>query len=136
MRRVAIVLAIITLILGIRFGTFVASGADSYGYVSQADLWLRHSLVVDQPLGRDAPWPDATWTLAPLGYRPGDQRGTMVPTYSPGLPMLMAVFKAILQQRGVLHSAAVAAPLRPLTAEEIAAVGAELPTLPRLASVA
>src|SRR5262245_21793180 len=94
-RRLAIALSIVTAFLGIRYGTFAASGADSYGYVSQADLWLQRSLVVEQPLGRDAPWRDAVWTLAPLGYRPGDERGTMVPTYSPGLPMLMAAFKAI-----------------------------------------
>jgi hypothetical protein len=94
-RRVAIALAVVTLILGIRFGTFAAGGADSYGYVSQADLWLQGSLIVEQPLGRDADWPDAVWTLAPLGYRPTDERGMMVPIYPPGLPMLMAVFKAI-----------------------------------------
>src|SRR5262245_23794276 len=93
-RRLAIALTIVTAILGIRFGTFTASGADSYGYVSQADLWLQRTLIVEQPLGRDAPWREAVWTLSPLGYRPGDERGTMVPTYSPGLPMLMAAFKA------------------------------------------
>lgn len=95
MRHLAIALAIITAVLGIRFGIFAASGADSYGYVSQADLWLERSLIIEQPLGRDAPWRHAVWTLAPLGYRPGDERGTMVPTYSPGLPLLMAAFKAV-----------------------------------------
>ena len=81
--------------LGLRFGTFAASGADSYGYVSQADLWLERRLIIDEPLADEAPWPNANWTLTPFGYRPGDDRGTMVPTYAPGLPMVMAVFKAV-----------------------------------------
>ena len=95
MTRVALALVLLAAVLGLRFGTFAASGADSYGYVSQADLWLNRTLIVDQPLGADAPWRYAVFTLAPLGYRPGDRRGTMVPTYSPGLPMVMALFKSV-----------------------------------------
>ncbi len=95
MRRLALALALLAAVLGLRFGTFAASGADSYGYVSQADLWLNRTLIIDQPLGADAPWRYAVFTLAPLGYRPGDRRGTMVPTYSPGLPMAMALFKSV-----------------------------------------
>lgn len=101
MTRLAIALAVVTAALGLRFGTFVASGADSYGYVSQADLWLRRTLIIDQPLGGDAPWLYANWTLSPLGYRPGDRGGTMVPTYSPGLPLLMAGLKAAGGERAV-----------------------------------
>ena len=77
------------------FGTFSAGGADSYGYVSQADLWLQRTLIIEEPLADEAPWRNANWTLTPFGYRPGDRRGTMVPTYSPGLPMVMAAFKAV-----------------------------------------
>jgi asparagine N-glycosylation enzyme membrane subunit Stt3 len=91
----ALALALLTAILGLRFGTFVASGADAYGYVSEADLWLRRTLIIEEPLAGDAPWRYANFTLAPLGYHPGDRGGTMVPTYSPGLPILMAGFKAI-----------------------------------------
>lgn len=101
MNRLAVALAVLTAALGLRFGTFVASGADSYGYVSQADLWLRRTLVIEQPLGSDAPWRNAVWTLAPLGYRPGDRRGTMVPTYSPGLPLMMAGLKAVGGERAM-----------------------------------
>ena len=92
--RLALALAFLTAALGIRFGTFTAGGADSYGYVSQADLWLQRTLIIDEPLADEAPWRNANWTLTPFGYRPGDRRGTMVPTYSPGLPMVMAAFKA------------------------------------------
>ncbi len=95
MTRLALALALATAVLGLRFGTFAAGGADSYGYVSQADLWLEGRLIVDEPLADEAEWRNANWTLTPFGYRPGDDRGTMVPTYAPGLPMVMAVFKAI-----------------------------------------
>ncbi|MBI3046881.1 MAG: glycosyltransferase family 39 protein [Acidobacteria bacterium] len=91
---VALALALATASLGLRFGTFAASGADSYGYVSQADLWLEGRLIMEEPLADEASWRNANWTLTPFGYRPGDDRGTMVPTYAPGLPMVMAVFKA------------------------------------------
>jgi hypothetical protein len=93
--RLALALAFLTAALGIAFGTFTAGGADSYGYVSQADLWLQGTLIIDEPLAAEAPWRNANWTLTPFGYRPGDRRGTMVPTYSPGLPMVMAAFKAV-----------------------------------------
>ena len=95
MTRLALALACLTAALGIQFGTFSAGSADSYGYVSQADLWLTRTLIVDEPLADQAPWRNANWTLTPFGYRPGDRRGTMVPTYSPGLPIVMAAFKAV-----------------------------------------
>ena len=95
MTRLALALAFLTAALGITFGTFTAGGADSYGYVSQADLWLQRTLIIEEPLADEAPWRNANWTLTPFGYRPGDRRGTMVPTYSPGLPMVMAAFKAV-----------------------------------------
>lgn len=95
MKGVALALALVTAFLGLWFGTFAAGGADSYGYVSQADLWLEGRLIIDEPLADEASWRNANWTLTPFGYRPGDDRGTMVPTYAPGLPMVMAVFKAV-----------------------------------------
>jgi hypothetical protein len=101
--RVALALALATAILGLQFGTFAAGGADSYGYVSQADLWLEGRLIVDEPLADKAEWRNANWTLTPLGYRPGDDRGTMVPTYAPGLPMMMAVFKAVAGASAVFY---------------------------------
>jgi hypothetical protein len=89
----AVLVAGTTLAIGLRFGSFVAGGADAYGYVSQADLWLAGDLIVEQPIAREVPWPLADWTLAPLGYRPSVQGGGMVPTYAPGLPILMAASK-------------------------------------------
>ena len=95
MTKLAIALALLALAHGVRFGTFTASGSDSYGYVSEADLWLNGRLIIDQPLHDEFTWRWANLTLTPLGYRPGEIGGTMVPTYSPGLPLLMAAFKAV-----------------------------------------
>src|SRR6185436_15305580 len=46
-RRLAIcagAAAAAALILGVTYGTYVAASADTYGYVSQADLWMTGSL--------------------------------------------------------------------------------------------
>ena len=76
----------------IHFGSFVAGGADSYGYVSQAYSWADGSLPRALPIPLTVPWPSGDASLAPLGYRPGLETHTMVPTYAPGLPLLMAAF--------------------------------------------
>jgi hypothetical protein len=91
--------AITIFCLGVVFGVDTAGGADYYGYVSQAALWARGNPVVAQPLS--APWPLADWSFAPLGYRPGPTAGTIVPTYPPGFPLIMAPFHALGGERAV-----------------------------------
>src|SRR4051812_27091176 len=75
----------------------IAGGADAYGYVSQADLWLAGDLVIEQPWVAQVPWPNAEWSFSPLGYRPAEPLGqwAIVPTYSPGLPLLLAGAKLL-----------------------------------------
>ncbi len=82
---------------GIAYNTTAANGPDQYGYVSQADLWLDGNLHVPQPWAEHVPWPSKRWSFAPLGYRPVEEEGRWanVPTYSPGLPLLMAAAKAV-----------------------------------------
>jgi hypothetical protein len=94
---VAVLLALATLAVGLVCGSRSATGSDAYGYVSQADLWLDGSLRVPQPWVDDVPWPEADWTFTPLGYRPVGDRGerAIVPTYPPGLPLIMALAKAV-----------------------------------------
>jgi hypothetical protein len=90
--------ALAILLFGLLRGTFVAGGADAYGYVSQADLWAEGSLIVRQPAAQAMTWPHAAEALAPLGYRPyrPAAHGTdIVPVYSPGVPMLMAAAKRL-----------------------------------------
>ena len=87
---IAMCMAIVVFTSAMRTSLFEARASDQYGYVSQAMLWAQGDLVVAQPLAATAPWPDATWTFSPLGYRPGQRPATIVPTYPPGLPLIMA----------------------------------------------
>ena len=77
--------------------TRIAGGSDAYGYVSQAELWLDGNLKIRQPWVSQVPWPNNDWTFTPLGYRPAASKTewSIVPTYSPGLPMLMAGAKFV-----------------------------------------
>lgn len=89
--RVAVVAALAAVVVGLVWGTWAASGADAYGYVSQALLWTRGVLTRPVPLADAAPWPSPESTLAPLGWRPAVEPGAIVPTYAPGLPLFMAL---------------------------------------------
>ena len=92
---IAIAAAATAMLVGLVKGTRVAGGADAYGYVSQALLWLKGLPVQAEPLAAAVPWPHADWSLAPLGFRPGLQPGILVPTYPPGLPLAMAAAAGI-----------------------------------------
>ena len=76
-------------------GAWVVGGSDSYGYVSQAHLWsigqLRQEPVLHGPLAGDV----SLDVLTPLGYRPSRDGTTIAPTYSPGLPVVMAIFERV-----------------------------------------
>jgi hypothetical protein len=89
--------------VAVRYGTFSASGSDPYGYVSQADLWLRGSLRVQQPWTRELPWPSVDWTFTPLGYRPATVPGAIVPSYASGLPLIMAGFSVLFGASGPFY---------------------------------
>ncbi len=92
----AVVLAAATLYAGVHFGSTTAGGADSYGYVSEAGLFLNGQLTIQQDIMRQSPWPNAAETWAPLGYRASPHRpDAIVPLYAPGLPMLMAAAQRI-----------------------------------------
>ena len=100
----AAVVAVVS--FGLTKGLFVAAASDAYGYVSQADLWAKGDIVVRQPWAREMTWPNAASSLAPLGYRPKEptSHGTdIVPIYSPGVPILMAVFKIAGGERAVYY---------------------------------
>ncbi|HEY2434093.1 MAG TPA: hypothetical protein VGI12_15570, partial [Vicinamibacterales bacterium] len=73
------------------FGGCTAGGSDSYGYVSQAYGWVNRQLPQAYPLRLSLPFPSGDLMQIPLGHRPGTAPHTMVPTYAPGLPLLMAV---------------------------------------------
>ena len=82
-------------LLGIR----AAAGADSFGYVSQASLWAERRLIAPDPL---APLGNEIGAaVAPLGYTLAATRDTLVPTYPPGLPMVMAVAQRLAGREAV-----------------------------------
>jgi hypothetical protein len=81
---------------GLTLGSRAAGGADSYGYLSQAALWSEGRIRVHQDFVATMPWPRADATFSPLGYRPDpDHPHTLVPTYPPGLPLIMAGFERL-----------------------------------------
>ena len=95
--------AVLALYIGIHYGSFAAGGSDSSGYVSQARFWLSGLPRVEQPWVMDFPWKNREWIFSPLGYRPFSPDGTIVPIYPAGLPMIMAVFLAVLGENGPFY---------------------------------
>ena len=87
---VALGCAILLVVHAVRYGAFTAGGSDSYAYVSQAYSWASGVLPRPQPIPLSVPWPSGDASLAPLGYCPGPEPHTTVPTYAPGLPLMMA----------------------------------------------
>jgi hypothetical protein len=79
---------------GILYGSRTAAASDPSGYVSQSALWARGPLTVDQRFASTLPWPKASQSLTPLGYRVAAD-GAMVPTYAPGVPLLMALGRQV-----------------------------------------
>ena len=97
MRRVALAALVIAVVIaGVRWGTFVAGGSDSYCYLYQAERWASGRLQVPEPLALEAPWPDAPLTFAPAGHRPSPTvSGANVPICPSGLSVAMAPFVAL-----------------------------------------
>ena len=95
------VIALASVIVAATFATRSAAGADASGYLSQAEMWAKGypfrstwSAVNGEPF--QFPDHDA-WLMTPLGWRPFDLTfsQSQVPTYPPGLPLLMAVPHAV-----------------------------------------
>jgi hypothetical protein len=100
-RVLAATIAAAVVAAGIMWMSLAVGGSDSYGYASEAEMWRRGDLVIAQPWTAAVPWPDADRTFAPLGYHSGPQPHTIAPTYSPGLPILMALAKTVGGQCGM-----------------------------------
>jgi hypothetical protein len=92
------------LIIGIGWGSFLGAGPDASGYVSQADMWVRGVLTLPAPeWARNAPWPYGVWSASPVGYGPTYDGRAIAPMYSPGLPMMMAIFQIAGGSNGVYY---------------------------------
>jgi hypothetical protein len=91
--------AVSAFVIGVAYGTFAASDTDPYGYVSEAELIAAGTLRVDQRALLDMPWRDAELSFIPDGYRPATEPGFIVPTYPPGLPLVMATLRRLTGAR-------------------------------------
>lgn len=68
-----------------------AGGSDSSGYLNAAKLFSRGKLAdAVEPLRRFGLSQQFVHVFIPLGFSPGREPGTMVPSYPPGLPLHMA----------------------------------------------
>jgi hypothetical protein len=82
------------------FGSHVAGGADSSGYLSQSRLWAAGRITMAAPVIADRPWPERGRLVSPLGYRPTGVADELGPTYAPGLPWLMAAAAVVAGDAG------------------------------------
>lgn len=90
-------MAVIVTAVALRYGSRSAGGADSYGYISQADSWIAGELVQKQPFlaaPADRP-PVDRWVFSPLGWKPAPGSWDIVPTYAAGYPLMLAAAKWI-----------------------------------------
>jgi hypothetical protein len=93
--RLAAVLAAAIGVIAIAQSSYTASGADAYAYVTQADLLLTGTLTVPVPIANEVPWPAPLSTFVPFGYAAVAHESAIASAVGPGLPLLMALFKAI-----------------------------------------
>jgi hypothetical protein len=100
---VAAAVALTVVIIGFVEGALVAAGADAWGYVSQADLWLSGSLRLEQPLMRELSARIPPALMAPLAYTTSPERMDLVPAVGPGLPMLMALAALVAGRQAVFY---------------------------------
>jgi hypothetical protein len=79
------------LVVGFGWGSRIAAGPDPSGYVSQAAMFARGELTVEAPAwAQHGAWDDAAYSASPVGWHPTPQTHILAPTYSPGLPLIMA----------------------------------------------
>jgi hypothetical protein len=71
----------------------IAAGADSSGYLNQSRLWRSGTLSIRLDVARELGLPPELFV--PLGFVPGTQAGTMVPSYPIGLPLHQALFALV-----------------------------------------
>jgi hypothetical protein len=90
------------LVVGLGWGARIGGGPDAAGYVSQAAMFVRGELTMPAPVwATQATWANAALAGAPIGYHPVLHSGSLAPTYSPGLPLLMAVVQLVAGPRAV-----------------------------------
>ena len=96
LRAMPVLLLAIYAVVLITSSDAIAGGADSSGYLNQARSWLEGSLTINVQILKELGLPaETTQIFTPLGFAPGHEPGTMVPTYPIGLPLQFAFASAI-----------------------------------------
>jgi hypothetical protein len=92
----ALLLAVLTGIIALRWGTYVAGGSDSYCYLNEAELFARGQVHDFEPLATDRSWPGTSFSFVPAGHTevPG-QPGRFVAICPAGYPVLLAAAKIV-----------------------------------------
>ena len=131
------VVAVIVAIVASTFATRSAAGADASGYLSQAAMTEINGFppIYIEVLAHKTPELDG-WITTPLGWQPRlapsdfDFAGIQVPTYPPGLPLLMTLPHAVAGINGatavIVSAAAVAVWASGLIAGGVAGIIAAL----------
>ena len=101
--------ALAAAIIAATFATRSAAGADASGYLSEAELLSKGAAIHYVHM---FPYSEHTWLTTPLGWIPRSS-DVQVPSYPPGLPLLMAIPHKLAGINGatavVIASAALAA---------------------------
>jgi hypothetical protein len=117
-RAFAAALAAVVTTAGLAAGVDVAGSADASGYVAEARLLAAGTLWREEPLALKTTPPLGSVVFSPLGFRPAaDDRPTaQVPTYAPGLPLVMAIAERLAGPNGPLLVVPIAGALAVLMA--------------------
>jgi len=93
---IAALVAIALATFGVVRGTWAVGGSDSSCYALMARAMAAGDLQPSSALAVDAPWPDASRTLAPGGFIPSPVRPDAAsPICAPGMSVLMAPLAAV-----------------------------------------
>lgn len=81
--------------VGVVHGARVAGGADSFGYLSQAEMWAAGQLERPEPTMAVWNFPSVRRAVPPNTYRPTLSGHYSVSNYPPGFPMMLALAKVV-----------------------------------------
>lgn len=101
-RAIVVTTAIVVFTIGIVRGTWAIGGSDSSCYGLMADAFARGALQPRSAMAIQAPWPDASLTLAPAGFIPSPVRPDAAsPVCAPGFSVLLAPLRAVGGRDGI-----------------------------------
>jgi hypothetical protein len=99
---IAALAAISLAAFGVVRGTWAVGGSDSSCYALMAEALAHGRLQPLSPLAIDAPWPDASRTLAPGGFIPSPVRPDAAsPICAPGFSVLLSPLAAVFGQDAI-----------------------------------